>query len=162
MEPLNLLTIRQGNGLTQKQTAAILEMPLRTYVRYEKDESYGSQMKRSSMMALLQDRFEINESKGLLDIDAIREKVREVFDNRYPNQIDFCYLFGSYAKGYATEGSDVDLCVATSLTGLKFVGLSETVRESLCKKIDLVSFSSLPDSIELLGEIMKDGIKIYG
>ena len=162
MDAPNLVTIRQANGLTQKQTAAILGMPLRTYIRYERTPDYGDKMKRSSMMASLQERFEVNEDKGILSIDVIREKLRELFDNRYSGKIDFCYLFGSYAKGYATESSDVDLCISTSLTGLKLVGLSEAIRESLSKKTDIVRFASLSDNVELLSEIMKDGIKIYG
>ena len=85
-----------------------------------------------------------------------------MFDDEYSGQIEFCFLFGSYAKGYAKENSDVDLCVSTSLTGLKFVGLSESIRNVLHKKIDLVRFSNLTNNIELINEIMKDGIKIYG
>jgi len=71
-------------------------------------------------------------------------------------------LFGSYAKGYAKENSDIDLCVSTNLTGLRFVGLSEAIRDVLHKRIDLIRFNNLSDNFELVSEIMKDGIKIYG
>ncbi len=59
------------------------------------------------------------------------------------------------------EKSDVDLCVSTSLIGLKYVGLSEAIRNTLHKNIDIVRIKDLKDNIELISEIMKDGIKIY-
>ena len=40
-------------------------------------------------------------------------------------KVQYQYLFGSYAKGNATEGSDVDLLVSTDVRGLKFYGLAE-------------------------------------
>ena len=157
-----LLKIRQTYGLTQKQAASVLGVPLRTFIRYETSENYGSPMKRFAMVESLKREFEVNESKGLLDVDVIHDKLNKLFGGKYMGQIDFCYLFGSYAKGYATESSDVDLCICTPLSGLKFVGLSESIREELCKKVDLISFASLSKNPELLREIMKDGIKIYG
>ena len=71
-------------------------------------------------------------------------------------------MFGSYAKGTAKETSDIDLYVSSSLTGLKFVGLIERLRQGLHKKIDLIRSSELVNNIDLMNEIMKDGIKIYG
>lgn len=76
--------------------------------------------------------------------------------------IKYCYLFGSYAKGKATETSDVDLLVSTSITGLAFFDLIETLRESLKKKVDLLNFDQLKNNPELLNEILQDGVKIYG
>lgn len=37
------------------------------------------------------------------------EELTKLFKEQYKNMVEFCYLFGSYAKGYATERSDVDL-----------------------------------------------------
>ena len=114
------------------------------------------------MIKTLIDECEITETKGLLTLEQIKGALTKLFDEEYKGQIEFCYLFGSYAKGYAKENSDVDLCVATELTGLKFAGLSESIRAALHKKIDLIRFSNLKDNLELINEIMKDGIKIYG
>ena len=44
-------------------------------------------------------------------------------------------LFGSYAKGTATEHSDVDLLVDSGLRGLKFFGLLESVICSLVSSL---------------------------
>ena len=98
----------------------------------------------------------------MLSVDQIKESLVALFDSQYQGVVEFCYLFGSYAKGYATETSDVDLCISSSLTGMKVAGLAEAIRNVLHKKIDLVRFDTLKDNPELLKEIMKDGIKIYG
>ena len=118
-------------------------------------------MKREMMINKIIDRCEVTEDKGLLTVESISKLVSEVLESKYKDTVEFCYLFGSYAKGYATEKSDVDLCVSTSLTGLKFVGLSEDLRAVLHKKIDLLRLNNLKDNVELINEIMKEGIKIY-
>ena len=159
---MSLYDIRQQYNLSQKDAATILNIPVRTFIRYEKDNNYGDAMKREMMTKTLINKCEITETKGILTVEQIKTSLTKLFDKDYIDQIDFCYLFGSYAKGYAKETSDVDLCVSTSLTGLKFVGLSESIRQLLHKKIDLVRFSNLENNIDLINEIMKDGIKIYG
>ena len=159
---MTLLETRKEYKLSQADAAAISSVPLRTYIRYEKDENYGNALKRDSMIQKMLYKCEITEEKGLLTIEKIKEKVNKLFESEYKDKVLFCYLFGSYAKGYATEKSDVDLCVSTSLKGLDFVGLVETLRETLHKKVDVIRFNSMGDNVELLSEIMKDGIKIYG
>ena len=62
----------------------------------------------------------------------------------------------------AKGNSDVDLYISSSLTGLRFVGLIEKIRQTLCKKVDLIRSSELENNIELVNEILKVGIKIYG
>lgn len=159
---MTLLQTRTHYGLTQKEVAATLNIPVRTYIRYETDDNYGNALKRQMMVQTLQQKFEITETKGLISLNFIRETLAELFETKYKSQVDLCYLFGSYSKGYATETSDVDLCVSTSLTGFAFVGLSEDIRNALHKKVDLIRLNQLTDNQNLLFEIMKDGIKVYG
>ena len=158
---MTLFELRKTYDISQSTAANIIGIPLRTYVRYESDEKYGNTLKRESMVRMINDACEITEEKGLLSVEVIKAALTSLFDDKYPGQIDFCYLFGSYAKGYAKENSDVDLCVSTNLTGLEFVGLSEEIRNVLHKKIDLIRFSNLKDNLNLISEIMKDGVKIY-
>lgn len=158
---MNLLDIRNQFNLSQKEASVITNMPLRTFIRYEKDDNYGSKMKREMLIKILIEKCSITETKGLLTVEQIKQSLTKLFNEQYKDQIEFCYLFGSYAKGYAKETSDVDLCVSTKLTGLMFVGLSEDIRKVLFKNIDLVRFSNLKNNFELITEIMKDGIKIY-
>ncbi len=151
--------IRHEAKLTQAQAASYVGIPLRTYIRYEQDYSGVSDIKREYIIRRLHDLTEITEEKGLLSLDAIRKRSSGICAE---HNISLCYLFGSYAKGYATERSDVDLLVDTDLTGLDFFGLVEEFRESLHKKVDVLRLDDIRDNKELLLEILKDGIKLYG
>ena len=71
-------------------------------------------------------------------------------------------MFGSYAKGKALGNSDVDLLIGSSLSGIKYYGLVEELRQKLQKKIDALSFDQLKNNMELTNEVLKEGIKIYG
>ena len=161
MERITLKRFRENIGISSIEASKVCNIPLRTYQRYEQSNSYGSDIKRKAIFDVLKDKYEITEDKGILNIDDIKQKVTKVL-NKYKKEVEFCYLFGSYAKGYAKENSDIDLCVATSLTGIKFVGLSGELREELIKNIDLLRLSDIKDNEDLLHEIMKDGVKIYG
>lgn len=160
MERMNLKEIRQKFNLTLKEAAAVTGVPLRTFSRYENDENYGNILKRNAMIYKIVEHYEITEQKGLLTIDAIKAIVGKIL-SKYKTEVSFCYLFGSYAKGYATEKSDVDLLVETSVSGLQYFGLVEELREALHKKVDLIRLNDLSENFDLIKEIMKDGIKIY-
>ena len=149
-------------NLSQKDATDIVGVPIRTFRRYEYDEQYGNALKRQMFINLINNHCEITEEKGLLTIEQIKILVTELLDSQYKGQVDFCYLFGSYAKGCPKENSDVDLYVSTSLTGFGFVGLIERLRQKLHKKVDLIRSSELNNNIDLVNEIMKGGIKIYG
>ena len=101
----------------------------------------------------------IDEERGILKVAFIKEKCAEVFENY---EVDFCYLFGSYAKGRATETSDVDLLISANVRGLKFYGLVEEIRTALHKKVDVLDLNQLKNNLKLTKEILKDGVKIYG
>lgn len=160
---MNLLETRKRFNISQSYAANIADVPLRTYIRYETSPNYGDKYKRERIINSLNEAFEINEEKGILNIQSISEIVSSVFESeKYKDKINFCYLFGSYAKGYAKETSDIDLCIDTTLEGFSFFGLAEALKESLHKKIDLVNITNLSSGSELLKEIMKDGVKIYG
>ncbi len=157
---MNLFDLRKEYGLSQLKAAEICSVPLRTYIRYESDNEYGNALKRKAIIAAIKDACEITEEKGILSINQIMKGVRKVISEQYQNTVDLCYLFGSYAKGYATDKSDIDLFISTELTGLAYVGLAEEFHKELHKTIDLVNLKNA--NSELVFEVMKDGIKIYG
>ena len=152
---------RMKYKVSVKDASIVSGVPLRTYIRYEADDNYGNELKRKQIIMSLKEKYEINEDKGILCINDIKEIVAKILSN-YDKDISFCYLFGSYSKGYAKDNSDIDLCISTSLTGVAFVGLIEELREALNKRIDLLRINDLKDKIELVEEIKKSGIKIYG
>ena len=79
---MNLYEVRTQYGLSQLKAASILNIPLRTYIRYEQDDSYGSNLKREMMIRVINEKCEITESKGLLSIEQIRNEC-DIFDFLY-------------------------------------------------------------------------------
>jgi len=116
-------------------------------------------MKYMYMVQKLEQYGFVDETHGILSIQKIKEVCTEIFSGI---DVEYCYLFGSYAKGRATESSDVDLLVATSISGMKFYDLVEAIREGLAKKVDVLNLEQLTNNPELVNEILKDGVKIYG
>ena len=157
---MTLKELRTSYNITQVEASNYLNIPLRTYKRYEQIDD-DSNLKYQKMKELLIEKYEITENKGILKIEQIVSIVQNTLDE-YKDKINFCYLFGSYAKGYAKDNSDVDLCIDTTLTGLSFVGLIEKLHQNLKKNVDVLRFKDLSDNIPLINEIMKDGVKIYG
>lgn len=159
---MTLLETRSKYRLTQEAASTIIGIPLRTYRCYETDDHYGSPIKREAFIRKLEDHCEITEEKGLWTIEEIKTRLNKLFNDEYSNQINFCYLFGSYAKGYAKPDSDVDLYVSSSLKGFELTGLMEQIRQTLHKRVDVLRDESVLSSFELAKEIFKTGIKIYG
>ena len=119
---MTLKGVRIQYNLSQIEAANIIGIPVRSLRRYELDENYGSTLKRQMFIELLNKHCEISEEKGLLTIELIKQLLTDLFNTDYKGEIEFCFLFGSYAKGTATETSDVDLYVSSSL--LKRVAFS--------------------------------------
>ncbi len=156
---MTLRELRKQKKLTQVECAEYLGIPIRTYQNYETDESKATSMKYMFMIQKLSSYGFIDETHGILSIQQIKDICAEVFSSF---DVKYCYLFGSYAKSRATENSDVDLLISTSASGMKFYDLIETLREKLCKKVDVLNKEQLKDNPDLTDEILKDGIKIYG
>ena len=155
---MSIKELRISKSLTQKAAAALCGIPLRTYIRYENNEQPEDSVKYQFILQKLSEHGFVDEEHGILTGKDIAQSCEAVFRD-YP--VDYCYLFGSYAKGLAHEKSDVDLLVSTQTTGLKFFGLVESLRQALKKKVDVLDVRQLAGNPELLNEILKDGVKIY-
>lgn len=104
--------------------------------------------------------FGIDMKKHTFTIESIQNKLSPVFKNY---NINSAFLFGSYAKGCATEKSDIDLLVDSNLRGLRFFALLEDVREALNnKEIDLFDVTHIDMNSVIQKEIKRTGVKIYG
>ena len=156
---MNLKEIRLSKSITQATAASLAGISLRSYKSYENDPSKVDSIKYEYLINTISKYGFVDESHGILSITKIIEIVTDTLSHY---DVDYCYLFGSYAKGKAKEDSDVDLLVATDITGMDFFGLVEHLRENLHKKVDLLNLDQLDNNRELLNEILKDGIRIYG
>ncbi len=158
---MNLKELRISFGITALIASSKINVPLRTYVRYENDNNYGNIIKRQYMIDELKKNYCFNETYGIYNLNQIKDGVKCIINNNYKDKVGFVYLFGSYAKGYAKENSDIDMIIDTDITGMDYYGLIEEIREYFNKKIDLIRLKDIHDNIDLLREVIKDGIKIY-
>ena len=156
---MTLKELRSSKSLTQKAAAALCGIPLRTYVRYENNPDAEGSLKYQYLFQEISQYGFVDENHGVLSKDDIVRSCNLVFQT-YP--VEYCYLFGSYAKGLASETSDVDLLLRTDTTGIKFYGLVERLREALKKNVDVLEVRQLTNNPELINEILRDGVKIYG
>ena len=104
-------------------------------------------------------------------IYTINEIRRIIYPIAQTWNIRAVYLFGSYARGTATEESDIDLLVDTAgstITGLMSLGgLYCDLEDALKKKIDLITVNSLeqptnkPGQLHFRENVRRERIEIY-
>jgi hypothetical protein len=77
------------------------------------------------------------------------------------NDISFCGLFGSFARGEADENSDIDLLVRFSKPkGFDWINVALEIEDALGRKVDLVTEKGLSPYIR--DSVMKDLRVLYG
>ena len=156
---MTLKELRISKGVTQQEAAKLLGISLRSYVSYENDETKRDSLKYWVLFQEIEKINYIDEDHGILELSQIKAITKKVFSEY---DIIYCYLFGSYAKGTADEKSDVDLLISGTVSGLRFYELAEKLREKLHKRVDLLDVNQLMGNINLLNEVLSDGLKIYG
>ena len=152
---MELKELRKSIGLTQPEAAVLLNVPFRTYCRYEDDEQRKDTFKYNQMVSLLSKEAE----EAVLKIDVIKSIVAKVFQ-KY--NVSTCYLFGSYARGKATGKSDIDLMIVCELEGIEFFKLLDELETKLNKKVDLLRLETAIQNVKLMNDILREGVKIYG
>lgn len=155
----DLKSLRIEKKMTQQQVADLVGISLRSYKAYENEPKKADTIKYNYILEILKKTNVIDEEHGILEMSDIIEKCSAIFQK---HDVNYCYLFGSYAKGKATPVSDIDLLISADIKGLMFYGLVEEIRTALHKRVDVLDVNQLKDNIELVNEILKDGVKIYG
>ena len=150
---------RLKSGMTQREAAGRIGVSLRSYISYENEIEKAGTPKYRFLLAEMREICRMDEHHEILTVDEIREACADLMKEY---AVRYCYLFGSYAKGKASATSDVDLLISSGVSGLRFFELAEKLREKLHKKIDLLDIKQLSGNEELLDEVLKDGIRIYG
>src|SRR5690554_6174874 len=154
---MNIRDLRNKLNISQEELANIIGVSSRTIRRYE--DGQIDKYKEEYILNILKEMIRVDEEHGILNYDDIVKVVNKVSSNY---NVEYVYLFGSYAKGNARPDSDVDLLINTKEKGLSYFGLVEELRNQLKKNVDLINVTELAENNELLLEILKDGVKIYG
>jgi len=80
-------------------------------------------------------------------------------------EVERVFLFGSYARGEASEFSDLDLMIDKGkIRGLKFAGMLGDLQNEFGKNVDLLTSSSLSstdDDKQFSRRITRDMVMIY-
>ena len=96
----------------------------------------------------------------MLTIEEIKIHIIPVLE---ANDVRGAVLFGSYAKGTAHEGSDVDLMLDSDLKGFDFAGLRAKIKKALnMPDADVFNLLYIQDHEQIFNEILKAGVLIYG
>ena len=76
--------------------------------------------------------------------------------------VDKVFLFGSYARGEATEQSDIDLRVdlGDMLRGLDVASFYADMEDALGRRVDIMTTRQLPK--KFLQSIRSEEIQVYG
>ena len=94
----------------------------------------------------------------MLTVEEIKTKLIPIFE---AYGVQSATLFGSIAKGTATERSDLDLMVDSGLKGLRFVGLMDAVQNAVLLPINLLDISHVEKGSRIDRKICETGIVIY-
>jgi len=86
---------------------------------------------------------------------------QKIIDACRRNDISFCAIFGSFARGEANSASDIDLLVRFSEPkGYNWLDAAFEIEEDLGKKVDLITEKGL--SPHLRDYVYKDLQVLYG
>ena len=152
---MELKELRKQMGLTQPEAAIILNIPFRTYCRYEDEKKRENTFKYNQMIILLNK----YAKEMVLKLDTIKVTISDVLST---HNVNACYLFGSYAKGKATGASDIDLMIVSEIEGIELYQIIDELENKLKKKVDLIRLETAIQNVKLMNDILKEGIKIYG
>lgn len=156
-----LKQVRRNLGISQKECADIIRMPVKTLQKWEQEIREPSDWVMDLVIEKLlghKTDEELFDTHHILPFSYIKDNVIEITSKYDVNKV---YLFGSYAKGEATEDSDIDIYIESDITGLRFFGLNDKLREKLHKGVDLVSTKNIDVDSEIYQEIQETGIVIY-
>ncbi|MCD8214729.1 MAG: nucleotidyltransferase domain-containing protein [Clostridiales bacterium] len=96
---------------------------------------------------------------NILTVDKISETVKPIAEKYQAEEI---YLFGSYARGEATEESDLDFLVfgGKNFKLTMIFALAEELREAFNKKIDVFEIHEINQDSAFFNTIMKESLLV--
>jgi predicted nucleotidyltransferase len=98
------------------------------------------------------------EVNGMYTIEEIKSKAVPVAQRYGVGKLS---LFGSYAKGLATEKSDIDFVIDRgNLHGLRFYSFINTLEDVLKKRVEVLTYDQLPATL-FMDDVLKEEIKLY-
>jgi len=146
-----LKKLRIEKQLTQQEAARRLGVSLRSYIMYENNAEKEGTVKYRFLLQEMQKINTVDEEHGILTLKQIQKICKEVFDDY---KVEYCYLFGSYAKGTNQKTSDIDFIVK----GVKELDIikSQIDKIETLKRIDIFDYDNINNPI------LKESMDKYG
>ena len=96
----------------------------------------------------------------MLSVAEIKTVVEPIVKN---TKVEKMVLFGSYAKGLASENSDIDLFMISNgaITGLAFFDLKSKIEDAFNRDIDLLPDLDIVPGSPVAQHINESGVVIY-
>ena len=96
----------------------------------------------------------------LYTVEEIKSKLHPIFEE---NGVIRAILFGSYAKGEATEESDIDIAalVDDEMSIISFCEIADKVINELGKNVDFLYADDIIPGGKIDLELKKDGVLLY-
>ncbi len=92
----------------------------------------------------------------IISLSSIKRRVIPILKR---NKVKKAGVFGSYAKGFPEERSDIDIIIEPPRgIGFGFAGIKIELEKNLGKKVDLVTYNGL--SPYLKDKILKEEVRI--
>ena len=163
----DLKELRKSKHLTQQEAAFRIGVSLRSYISYENEETKKGSPKYRFLLQELEKINPIDEEHGVLERDELINICSEILSEY---DVDYCYLFGSYAKNTQHEGSDYDFYVVMPDDAGNEILLGQKAYRSLrgLRKtpVDIVvghesAFEKLKTQPTIEREVARDGILLY-
>lgn len=95
--------------------------------------------------------------KRPVTLDFIKDKLSPILRS---HEIVEAKIFGSYAKGWPTRNSDVNIYVDSGLQGDEFLSLLEEIMAVMPMEVDLIDKQTLLVGSPLFCDIMETGVDI--
>ena len=102
-----------------------------------------------------------SKEKKIYTLDELKNGFENIMKNNFYNFVSAIYLFGSYARGEATETSDIDIAVSTYRDpDIKIYKFYDSIKETFGKNADVLTEY---EGKKLFGDrFYKERIKIIG
>ena len=102
---------------------------------------------------------ELTKEDNILMLDEIKVLVSSLV-KKY--NAEYAILFGSYARGEATEESDIDIIIVggRNYSALDVLAFGEELRELTNKKVDAFELREVEKNTEFYQNILREGVKI--
>jgi predicted nucleotidyltransferase len=98
---------------------------------------------------------------------SVEEITKRIYPVAEKHSLPGVWLFGSYARGEATENSDIDILIdADNIKGIwKLVGVFADFRDALEKETDMITLEKLSSNDPLdkyfIQNVTRDMVKIW-